>query len=105
MGHRVHGSFSPSFGKSYILLAVDYMSKWIKAIATRTNDAKVVTSFLHIYIFTRYGTPCCLISDDGTNFLDRVSKLLTKYKVHHRIATAYILDLTNQLKHQREKLK
>ena len=41
------GPFPPSFGFVYILLAVDYVSKWVEAIATTTNDAKVVLKFLH----------------------------------------------------------
>jgi hypothetical protein len=36
------GPFPSSFGNLYILLTVDYVSKWIEAKATRTNDAKVV---------------------------------------------------------------
>jgi len=40
------GPFPPSFGFSYIVLAVDYVSKWVEAIATRTNDAQVVMSFV-----------------------------------------------------------
>jgi hypothetical protein len=36
------GLFPSSFGKFYILLVIDYVPKWIKAKATRTNDAKVV---------------------------------------------------------------
>jgi len=40
------GPFPSSFGNEYILLVVDYDSKWIKIIPTRTNDAKVVVKFL-----------------------------------------------------------
>ena len=40
------GPFPSSFSNLYILLAVDYVSKWVEAIPTRTNDAKVVASFL-----------------------------------------------------------
>ena len=46
------GPFPPSFGQEYILLAVDYVSKWVEAIATPTNDARVVLKFLHRNIFT-----------------------------------------------------
>ena len=40
------GPFPPSFGHEYILMAVDYVSKWIEAIATRTNGHKVVMKFV-----------------------------------------------------------
>ena len=40
------GPFPPSCGYLYILLAVDYVSKWVEAIPTRTNDHKVVLKFL-----------------------------------------------------------
>ena len=39
------GPFTTSFGKLYILLAVDYVSKWVEAISTSTNDHKVVRKF------------------------------------------------------------
>ncbi|XP_019156989.1 PREDICTED: uncharacterized protein LOC109153590 [Ipomoea nil] len=40
------GPFPTSFGYNYILVAVDYVSKWVEAVATRTNDSKVVLKFL-----------------------------------------------------------
>ena len=45
------GPFPSSFDNLYILLAVDYMSKWIEAKATPTNDAKVVVDFVKTHIF------------------------------------------------------
>ncbi|GJU07337.1 uncharacterized protein Tco_1123767 [Tanacetum coccineum] len=48
------GPFPPSFGNVYILLAVDYVSKWVEAKETKTNDAKVVADFVKANIFSRY---------------------------------------------------
>ena len=45
------GPFPPSCGYLYILLAVDYVYKWVEAIPTRTNDHKVVLKFLKEHIF------------------------------------------------------
>jgi len=52
-----------SFGIEYILLSVDYVSKWVKAIPTRTNDAEMVVKFLRENIFARFGLPRVIISD------------------------------------------
>ena len=45
------GPFPPSCGYLYILLVVDYVSKWVEAIPTRTNDHKVVLKILKEHIF------------------------------------------------------
>ena len=64
------GPFSPSEGKEYILVAVDYVSKWVKAIPTRTDDHRVVNRFIVSNIFSRFGFPRAIISDGGSHFLD-----------------------------------
>ncbi|KAK8996708.1 hypothetical protein V6N11_020207 [Hibiscus sabdariffa] len=82
--------FPSSHGDLYILLAVDYVSKWVEAIATPKNDAKTVMKFLHKNIFTRFGVPRALISDEGSHFDNKLTaKALQRYGVRHRIATAY----------------
>ena len=82
--------FPPSFNNVYILLAVDYVSKWVEAIPTSTNDASVVAKFLPSHIFTRFGTPRALITDRGTHFFNKmVEKVLHKYGVQHRTLLAY----------------
>ncbi|RDX77900.1 gag-pol, partial [Mucuna pruriens] len=84
------GPFPVSNGHSYILLAVDYVSRWVETIATKSNDAKVVVDFLKSNIFYRLGVPKALISDQGSHFCNRaMSSLLHKYGVVHRIATTY----------------
>ena len=62
------GPFPSSFGYMYILVAVDYVSKWVEAVACKTNDHKVVFKFLKDTIFAQIGTPKAIISDGGTHF-------------------------------------
>ena len=84
------GPFPSSFGNTYILLAVDYVSKSVEAKATRTNDSKVVVDFIKENIFSRFGMPRAFISDRGTHFCNRtVEALFKKYGVTHRVSTAY----------------
>ena len=61
------GPFPVSNGNKYILVAIDYVSKWVEAQALPTNDAKVVVKFLK-KLFSRFGTPRAIISDRGTHF-------------------------------------
>nr|GEV10518.1 reverse transcriptase domain-containing protein [Tanacetum cinerariifolium] len=83
------GSFSSSRRNMYILVAVDYLSKWKEAKALPTNDARVVVKFLKS-LFARFGTPRAIISDHGTYFCnDKFTKVMFKYEVTHRLATAY----------------
>ncbi|XP_070032479.1 uncharacterized protein [Nicotiana tomentosiformis] len=84
------GPFPYFNGHSYILVAVDYVSKWVEAIALPTNDAKVVVNFVKKHIFTHFGTPRVLISDGGTHFCNKLlNNVLAKYGVKHKIAPAY----------------
>ncbi|GJS50905.1 reverse transcriptase domain-containing protein [Tanacetum coccineum] len=83
------GPFSSSRGNKYILLAVDYLSKWVEAKALPTNDARVVVKFLKS-LFSRLGAPRAIISDRGIHFCnDKFDKVMSKYGVTHRLSTAY----------------
>ncbi|CAN6566312.1 unnamed protein product [Malus baccata var. baccata] len=85
------GPFPSSYGFTYILLAVDYVSKWVEARATQTNDSKVVADFIRTNIFARFGMPRVIISDGGSHFCNRtIEALLRKYSVTHKAyRTAY----------------
>ncbi|GKE79210.1 reverse transcriptase domain-containing protein, partial [Tanacetum coccineum] len=56
------GPFPSSRGNKYILVVVDYLSKWVEAKALPTNDARVVYKFLK-FLFARFGAPHAIISD------------------------------------------
>ncbi|CAM8948408.1 unnamed protein product [Rhodiola kirilowii] len=66
------GPFPASFGYLYILVAMDYVSKWVEAKATRCDDAKTIIDFLRTNIFYRYRVPKAIISDQGTHFCNRL---------------------------------
>ncbi|KAL4385101.1 hypothetical protein GQ457_15G018550 [Hibiscus cannabinus] len=84
------GPFPSSFDNLYILLVVDYVSKWVEAIATTHNDAKTVQQFIKKNIFTRFGTPRVIISDEGRHFDNRsIAAALRKLGINHKLSTAY----------------
>ena len=60
------GLFPPSDGKEYIFVAVDYVSKWVEAIPTRTNTHLEVLRFITRNIFSRYRCLRAIISDGGS---------------------------------------
>ncbi|KAJ9544695.1 hypothetical protein OSB04_024402 [Centaurea solstitialis] len=72
------GPFSNSHRNEYILVAVDYVSMWVEAIASPTNDSKVLINFLKKNIFARFGVPRALISDGGSHFCNRYLEALLK---------------------------
>ncbi|GJY77600.1 reverse transcriptase domain-containing protein [Tanacetum coccineum] len=83
------GPFSKSYKFEYILVAVDYVSKWAEAHALPTNDARVVITFLK-KLFCRFGIPKALISDRGTHFCNKiVERTMKRYGVNHRFSTSY----------------
>nr|GEU37630.1 reverse transcriptase domain-containing protein [Tanacetum cinerariifolium] len=95
--HRFHGTVPSSKGNKYILVAVDYLSKWVEAKALPTNDARVVVKFLKS-LFSWFGTPKAIISDRGTHFYnDKFSRVMAKYGVTHRLSTVYHPQTSGQV--------
>ena len=84
------GPLLQSFGNLYILLAVDYVSKWVEAVACPRNDTNTVVSFLQKNILSRFGTPRTIISDGGSHFANKIfSKLMSRYGIKHIKSLAY----------------
>nr|GEW15680.1 reverse transcriptase domain-containing protein [Tanacetum cinerariifolium] len=91
------GPFPSSRGNKYILVVIDYLLKWVEAKAFPTNDARVVCKFLKS-IFAGFGTPRAIISDRDTHICnDQFEKVMLKYGVTHRLATAYHPQTSGQV--------
>nr|GEY62635.1 reverse transcriptase domain-containing protein [Tanacetum cinerariifolium] len=89
----------------YILVVVDYLSKWIEAKVLPTNDARVIVKFLKS-LFARFETPRAIISDHGTHFCnDKFDKVMSKYGVTHRLATTYHPQTSGQVEMSNRGLK
>ena len=100
------GPFLSSFGNLYILLAVDYVSKWVEATACPKNDANTVVGFLQRYIMSRFGAPKTIISDGGSHFANKVfEKLMSRYRIKHIMSLAYHPQINGQAKISNREIK
>jgi len=100
------GPFSNLFGNQYILVAVDYMSKWVEAIPSKTNNNKVVIKFLKENNFSRFRTPRAIIIDNGTHFCNRsFEALMWKYVITHKLSTPYHPQTRGQVEVSNRQIK
>jgi hypothetical protein len=100
------GPFHNSYGNLYTLVGVDYVSKWIEGVPSKTNDHKVVMKFLLDNIFTRFGTPRAIISDGGSHFNNQAfAALLKKYGITHKVGTPYHPQTSGQVKISNREIK
>jgi hypothetical protein len=64
------GPFPKSRNHEFILVAVDYVSKWVEAMLCRNSYSKNSKKIFEEIIFPRFGVPRMVISDGGTHFID-----------------------------------
>ncbi|GJU67889.1 reverse transcriptase domain-containing protein [Tanacetum coccineum] len=90
---------------NYLVVAVDYISKWAKAQALPTNDARVVVTFFK-RLLCRFGIPKALISDQGTHLCNKImEKPMKRYGVNHRFSTSYHPHTSGQVENTNRALK
>jgi hypothetical protein len=96
----------PPFDFMYILVIVDYVSKWIEAISSRNNDHKTMIKFLKENILSRFGIPRAMISDGGTHFSNKsFESLMKKYGITHKVATPYHPQTSGQVELANREIK
>jgi len=64
-------------GNKYILVTINYAIKWVEAKALRTNIVVITTIFMYEYIFTKFGCPLAIITNQGIHFINDTIKYLT----------------------------
>ena len=96
-GIDIIGKISPKSynGHGFILVAIDYFTKWVAAASYAKLTSAIVANFIRSHIIYRYGVPHELISDKGAHFRVEVETLLQKYGIQHHKSSVYRLQ-TNE---------
>lgn len=98
------GPFPPSYGSKYILVAVDYVSKWMEEIPSQTCDAKTVIQLFKQIISPMFGVPRAVISNGGSHFIERqIEFILKNYGVTH--TTPYHPQTSGQVEVSNREIK
>ena len=100
------GPFPTSLGYTYILVGVNYVSKWVEAVPCRVADHKTVLKFLKENIFSRFEVLKAIINDGGSHFYNKpFENLLSKYGVKHKVATPYHPQTSGQVELANREIK
>ena len=77
-------------GNKYIIVAIDYFTRWPEARPTKTATAQDAANFIYEEIICRFGPPYELQSDQGTHFRNEMLSALTeKFQIRHRFSSPY----------------
>jgi transposase InsO family protein len=100
------GPFLKSKQCEYILVAVDYVSKWVEALPCQAADSNHAKRMFAETIFPRFGVPHMVISDGGSHFIDRkFQRFLHNHGVHHNVVTPYHPQTSGQAETSNKQIK
>ena len=100
------GPFPSSFGNMYILLAMDYLSKWVEATTCPRNDVIIVVRCIQRNILSRFGAPITIICDEGSHFENKVfAKLVSRYGIKHLMGLTYHPQSNGQVEISNREIK
>jgi hypothetical protein len=90
----------------YILVAIDYVSKWVEALPYRYANHKSSIRMFEETIFLRFGTPMLVINDGGSHFIDKsFKKYLMNHGIQHNVATPYHSQTSGQAETSNKQIK
>jgi len=79
-----------SNGHRFILVAIDYITKWVEVASYKAVTKKVVADFVRYRIVCRFGLPKSIITDNAANLnSDMMKAMCETFKIKHRNSTAY----------------
>ena len=74
----------------FILVVIDYFTKWVEAASYKTITAATTEKFIKNNLIARYGVPHTLISDNGSNFIaKRIEDYLQSFNIKHHRSSSY----------------
>lgn len=95
-----HGPINPASqrGNKYIICLTDILSKFVVARAVRDNSAQTVVRFLKEDIISKFGTPRCILTDNGTHFTSALTnELIKQIGATHLYSTPYHPECNGQI--------
>jgi hypothetical protein len=85
-------------GHGYIIIVIDYFTKWAEAMPTFLNDGHTIALFVFNHIITRFGVPCAILTDQGSHFKNQMmSELHSKLGFHHENSSPYYPQANGQV--------
>lgn len=79
-----------SNGHRFILVAIDYFTKWVEAASFAYVTKNVVALFINHYLICQYGIPERIITDNGTNLNNTmITEISTEFKIKHHNSSPY----------------
>jgi len=88
-----------NIGNQYIIVAIDYTTKWIEAKALKDNTTKNRAKFIYENLITRFGCPTHFVNDQGSHFINKtIEVLIEEFIIVHHKSTTYYLQGNGQAK-------
>ena len=83
---------------AYIIVVVDYFTKWAEAIPTLAADSKTTTKFIFNHVIAWFSVPQAIVTDHGSHFRDyMMAELTSKLGLRHDISTPYYPQANGQV--------